>query len=151
MMIGIQLIHIFQELIDGFRHSEPYTLTPTPQTRVIGIAGLPRLALKELTFAIYVNGTAWDEAKHPITEVFARGMMARQMTIDLPLGTHTLHLEFWRKGGSTGIKSIHHNVTVRRADRGMEGWELPKDVCMVSLMCRTLMEFDHVMRKEDNR
>jgi len=78
-------------------------------------------------------------------------MLARQMTIDLPLGTHRLHLEYWRKGGSTGIKSEQHNVTVRRADRGMQGWEHPRDVCMISLLCRTLKEFDEVMRKEDNR
>lgn len=76
------------------------------------------------------------------------GLMSRQMMIDLPLGTHRINLEFWRKGGSTGIKSSMYNVTVRRADKGMDGWDLPLDVCEISLLCRTLREFDLVMKKE---
>lgn len=39
--------------------------------RVIGLEKLPQIALKTVTFAVYVNGTAWHEAKIPISPQFA--------------------------------------------------------------------------------
>mmetsp|Transcript_35259 Transcript_35259/g.86698 ORF Transcript_35259/g.86698 Transcript_35259/m.86698 type:complete len:1073 (-) Transcript_35259:188-3406(-) len=115
--------------------------------RCVGLSNLSPLAWRQLSFAIVVNGTAWDERKGQINADVASGQKPLQFIVDLPLGQHSVKIEFWNQGGPTGLASKSYNVTSRRTDRN-EPWDGAKDECMVSLLCRSLFEFDDVMRKE---
>jgi hypothetical protein len=46
----------------------------------------------QMSFAMVVNGTPWEERKHIINADFAAGRVSRQMMLDLPIGTHSTYM-----------------------------------------------------------